>query len=365
MQIDVRISALAHREVERKGRRQEAGQIPNPSIEAESAFNSEGKQTVTLLQPIELGGKRAARIDVSASENSLSEVEDQSTRAEVASGVAQSLARHRQLKTRMSLMEETRGSLENSLRRLRLKAVRTPEEKSAVTIFSLQSTLIETQILSIRRDLKEVRTDLEASIGRKLGEQEQLSSIEKKTWPILANLNNVQTFESRVAVLGTKKAESEWRMQKSQSWPDLAVGPTFERDNAKGEAGWGAKVSLSIPLFHANGGARERTQAEYQRMETLARQTSFREEENLRSLSEQYQELASFLKTSPSQNTIQKSVGESLLLFSRGMIQPAAVIETYRTALETLEAVQEKELTAFRLYWRLQSIAGQVPQEFL
>ena len=47
------------------------------------------------------------------------------------------------------------------------------------------------------------------------------------------------------------------------------------------------------------------------------------------------------------------------------MIQPAAIVESYRSTLETLEAVQEKELIAYQLYWMLRSFSGEVPKEFL
>lgn len=339
--------------------------MPNPFLEAESTFNSNQKQNASLLQPVELGGKRTARINAGKSENAISELEDQFVLTEVAAGIARALARDRQFKIRLDLMEETKLSLHSLMKKLRSKAVRTPEERNAISIFSLQGTLIETQILTARQELKEVQIQLESTIGRKLTNQDLLVSAEVKNWPAPPKVSDSHTFEAKFATLKAQKAASEWHIQKSYSWPSLALGPTFERDGSKGETGWGAKIELSLPIFNINGGAQERTKAEFQRSELLSKQIGFKETENLLASIEQYNELASFLKESPSQASIRKSVAESLQLFGRGMIQPVAVVESYRTAVETLEAVQEKELAAFTLYWRLHSFSGEIPKEFL
>lgn len=364
LQRDIRLSSLDSRKVERDGREAEARQIPNPKAESEFTFNSENRQTASIIQPIEIGGKRSARIKIAEAENKYSIIEDEVTLSEVAADLAVSLVRFRQLNTRAALLQETKSSLDRLTARLRAKAVRTPEERNALTIFSMQSTVLDTQLISIKQELKEVRSELETAIGRKLADSEKLTSSEVKDWPTLDLSKMDQTFDSKLAAASIERAKGELQLQQSLGWPELAIGPAIERQTGS-ETSWGAKVEFVIPIFNTNGGARQRSRAELQRAEALAGRTKFKESANLKTLAEQYDEVANFLKKSPSQTAIKKSVTESLQLFSRAMIQPSAIVESYRSTLETLEAVQEKEITAYRLYWKLRSFSGEVPKEFL
>lgn len=364
LERDVRISSLSARKAEREGRDAEARQIPNPLAESEFTFNDEKRQAASILQPIEIGGKRSARIKIAETENKASAIEDQALLSEVVTDLAVSLVRYRQLNARADLLAETKASLDRLVSRLRSKAVRTPEERNALTIFSMQSTVLDTQLLSIKQELKEVRSELEAAIGRKLADSEKILSTEKKDWPPLDFSKAGETFDSKLAATSIERAQGELDLQESLAWPELAVGPAMERQ-AGSKPSWGAKIEFSIPMFNTNGGAKQRSLAELQRAEALAGRARFKESANIKMLIDQYNDVIKFLKNSPSQFAIKKSVSESLQLFSRAMIQPSAIVESYRSTLETLEAVQEKELTAYRLYWKLQSFSGEVPREFL
>ena len=191
-----------------------------------------------------------------------------------------------------------------------------------------------------------------------------MTSSETKDWPTLDAGKLSETFDSKLVTASLERAQGEVRFQQSLAWPELAIGPAMERQKGS-ETGWGAKVEFVLPIFNTNGGARQRSRAELERAEALAARTKFREAAGLKALVEQYEDVTKFLKNSPAQSSIRKSVTESLQLFSRAMIQPAAIVESYRSTLETLEAVQEKELTAYRLYWKLRSFSGDVPREFL
>lgn len=364
IQKDPRIMALNPKKDEREGRVREAKQIPNPLIEAELGLGSENQQSIAVVQPIEIGGKRSARIKIAEAENLASQVEDELTLSEVAMDLVSALVRYRQLKVQSSFLEEMKSSLTSTIQRLGAKTVRTPEEKNALSIFSMQSSVIETQLLSVKQEFSEIRTELETAIGRKLTERDDLSLPEKKDWPIMDASKFGETFEAKLSRASVEKAVGELDLQESLGWPDVAIGPMMERREGI-ENSWGAKVEISLPIFHLNGGAKQRTRAELQRARLLAGRSSFREAANLKSLLHLYNDTAKFLKTSPSQSEIRKSVTESLQLFKRGMIQPAAIVETYRSSLETLDAVQGKELAAYRLYWRLQSFSGSIPKELL
>lgn len=362
--VDKRISSLSVRKDERSGRKSEAAQIPNPEVESEFTFNSESSQNVSIVQPIEIGGKRSSRIKVANAENKISSIEDESIMAEVATDLAMSLVRYRQIRTRSSLLQEMKKSLRHLTKRLRAKAVRTPEEKTAFTIFLMQNTVLDTQILTLKQELNLVKANLEASIGRELEDSEGLKSRERKNWPSLDSISAKETFKTKLAIASVERVQGKVELQKSLAWPELAIGALMERQ-AGSETSWGAKVEFTIPLLNTNSGARQRSRAELSRAQAIVSQIKFKESSKIKVFAEQYNDVVEFLKKSPSQESLKSSTAKSLKLFSRGMIQPSAIVESYRSTLETLEAIQEKELVAYKLYWMLRSFSGDVPKEFL
>lgn len=360
---DPSLTSLEFRNAEREGRDAEARQISNPIGEADLGFGSEGKQTLSLIQPLQLGGKRSARIQLANSENKSSIIEDQLNSSATATAIALNLVRHRHIEAKRALLAEMRSSLENMTSRLKNKAIRTPEERTASTIFSMQKTVLDTQMLSLTKELSEVKTQLESSIGRKLGSAEILSSKEKKDWPAISPDQMKSSFGSQLAEASIEKSRAEVKVEESNAWPEIAIGPQAER-HSDGETSWGAKLEFTVPIFNLNGGAKQRARAQLSRAEALSALTKIREQAALEQLIEQYKILAEFFKKTPSQMAVVGSISESLKLFSRGLVQPSAIIETYRSTLEALEAIQQKELEIYEAYWIIHSQMGHFPREF-
>jgi len=361
---DKRITSLKFNREEREGRSAKAAQIPNPEVESEFNFDTEKSQNISILQPIQIGGRRSANVQIANAENNRSLIKDQSTIAKVATDISLSLVKHRQLATRISLLEKMKRSLKSLTKRLKQKAVRTPEEKITVTIFSMQNTVLDTQLLSLRQDFNLTKNRLELSIGRKLKEAEKVTSIERKKWPILKENSIKETFSSKLALASLAQAKGEFEYQKSIAWPEVSIGPVMEKQNGS-DASFGAKIEFVLPLFNTNGGGKQLSRAKLSKVRTLINRTKLNESTKIRTYFRQYYNVSKFLKESPSQKSIKKSISESLELFSKGLIQPSAIVESYRSTIETLEAVQEKELIIYQLYWMLQSYSGEIPKEFL
>ncbi|HMN67489.1 MAG TPA: hypothetical protein PKC28_03025 [Bdellovibrionales bacterium] len=351
---------MAAKEKERAGRISEAKQLPNPVGEFEG---TDREISGSIVQPIEIGGKRSARENLGEIENQASLIEDQLELGEVALEIAQALNRFHQLATKMELLEATKRSLANLTSRLRAKAVRTPEERVAVGLFGMQSTLIETRLISVQREQAETRAVLESSIGRKLTSTDQLRFPEKRTWPNLSELKNSESIRLRLKEIAVRRLEGALKVQQSLAWPDLAIGPYFNQDRVAGESSFGAKIEFGLPLWNRNRGAKLRAEGEFERLKVASEQTLMQERLAFEALSESYNTLVRFLNQSASSKSLQQSLKETLDLFSRGMIQPSNVIETYRTAFETLEAVQDAEASAVLQYWTIQIAKGSVPKE--
>ena len=364
LSMDKRVATLKIRKNEREGRKKMAAQFLNPEVESEINFNSEDGQSISIVQPIEIGGKRSSRIKIANAENKISVINDEFLLAEVASSVAMDLVKYRQSKIRYTLLLEMKKSLSHLTKRLKAKVVQSPEEKTAISIFLMQRTVLDTQILALDRKLSLIKASLEASIGRELSSSETLKSKEKKDWPKLDSISKKSTFKTRIALASIEQLQGELALQKSLAWPELAIGPTMER-NGSSETSWGARIEFTIPLSNTNSGGRQQSQAKLSTAKVIASQTQLYESSKIKIYVKQYNDVTNFLKSSPTQESLKGSITESLSYLSRGMVQPSAIIESYRSTLETLEAIQEKELVAYNLYWMLNAFSGEVPKEFL
>lgn len=362
LEADPRIRALSFREMERSGTISEASQFPNPVGELEGT-----KQEVSgsIVQPFEIGGKRSARHGLGEIRNETSRIEDQIEVGEIALEIAQNLNRLHQLNEKLELLEDTKRSLLSLTSRLRAKAVRTPEERTAVGLFAMQNTVIEARLISARHEQAKSKVRMEAAIGRKLTQKDRLDLPERRLWPNVDEINKTAALSIRLNQLNVQRLEGELKVQRSLAWPDLALGPYFKQDRLRGESSVGAKVVVGLPIWNRNNGAKQRAEAEFNRAKIASEHVISRESFDLETMLESYRSLVRFLEQSASSRSLQRSVKETLDLFSRGMVQPSNVIETYRTAFEAMEAIQDAESSALEQYWTLQIALGKIPREML
>lgn len=360
LQSDSRIKSLVTRAKIRSGREAEAEQIPNPKAEVEGTSE---ELSASIVQPIELGGKRSARAALSQAENDSSLIEEKVEFGEIALDIAQNILRLTQLNTKLNLLNATKKSISNLGARLRAKAVRSPEESTALGLFKMQGTLIETRVLNLMREQSEARLELEASLGAKLIEPEKLELKESRKWPAINLSDSKPALSLRLREFAVKRLEAEARLQRSAAWPELALGPYFSRDQSTNESSVGAKIEFGLPLWNRNRGAIQRADAQTEGAKIGSERALARDKLSLEATVEAYKKLVTFLEQNSSPQALQKSVAESLQLFGRGLIQPSNVIETYRTAFETMEAVQQAEFAAISYYWIVQTARDEVPKE--
>ncbi|MBY0316290.1 MAG: TolC family protein [Bdellovibrionales bacterium] len=357
---DPRIRSLLAREKARTGRDKEARQIPNPVGEFEG---SSGEVGVSIVQPIEIGGKRSARIKLSGVENEISLLEEKLEFGEIALTIIQNITRLSQTNTKLKLLEDTRKSLINLSTKLKAKAVRSPQDRTALNIFQMQSTLIEARLINLRREQAQATRLIEASFDGKFGDLSKVTAPEVKKWPSLEGLQPSSGLNVRLRELAIKRFEAKAKVQKSAAWPDVAIGPLYFKDESSANGAIGLKLGFGLPLWNRNQGAVLQSEAELEETRLSSGYALAQARFSIEVFIDSYKNLVTFLSQTSSSPSLQKSVKETLQLFSRGMVEPSNVIETYRTAYETMEAVQEAEYSAITYYWMIQTALGEIPKE--
>lgn len=253
--------AAAQREIGiAQGDRQQAGLIPNPELswEAEDTRRNSRTTTVMINQPIELGGKRGARIDVASRAQDAAGIELERKRNVLRADVIQAFYSSSTAQQRLLL---SRQSLELAERGLRVAQGRIKSGKSS----PVEGTRAEVQLSEVRLELRRAERD-EASAYQRLAQVmgaplPAFVSVgdPSRSMPTVPDssllLNRIgETAELRLAKLQIDQREASLGLEKAQRIPDLTVSIGSQYDERERERVNVVGLSMPIPLFNRNQG---------------------------------------------------------------------------------------------------------------
>ncbi|MBB2496473.1 TolC family protein [Aquipseudomonas ullengensis] len=241
------------------GERQQAGLLPNPELswEVEDTRSDTRTTTTQITQPIELGGKRGARIEQAEKGQSAASVELERSQNALRADVILSFYDNLQAEMRVALAEQSLVLAERGVQGAegRVKAGKvSPVE---LTRAQVQLSEVRLELRRAQRDQASAHSRLQAVIG---GGSAEISVVGDATSipepPTVSQLWSAlgATAEMRLARLSVEQQEASFELEKTQRIPDLNVslGSQYsaedrERVNVVG-------LSMPIPLFNRNQG---------------------------------------------------------------------------------------------------------------
>lgn len=358
------LKALSFRDEENTARMTAAGQFPNPEIELKSLVSGDKETEIDILQPLEIGGRRSARKERANAESSLATARDTARLGEIAFQAAEDLTRLRQLEQGLALVSDAKAALTNIVKRLQAKRSLTPEDRTILSLFRLyESTLLQKIRLQESERDSLVRT-IESASGISLSGIKWQTEPRRLKWPALSRASESKLLDERTASAEFDIANAESRAAVGGAWPELSVGPSFKRSE-EGRDGWGVKMNLSFPLWNFNGGARALSRSQAQQAEANVQAVRVMGRSSVASLQGVFEKAVVALETAPKPGSLNKLISESERQFARGLIQPNALVEIYRSSLESLEVTDETELRALRAYFQHETALGNIPKELL
>lgn len=358
------MQAVRFRDEEVKALSNKAKQIPNPELDAGLEFTGEKKTEVSLLQPIELGGKRGARLERAQAEISLLSAKDLENRIEASNSALGLLIRIRQLKSESELVKDSLSILERVNQRLRSRPALSPEQKTALRLFSTFEKTLRFRQLNIENDFQKTSGFIEAALGRPIAKADRIAVGSFRKWPALdTSIANGQTASFRVSLAELKLAESELSAAQSESWPDFRIGPSMEKQPDQSETSWGVKLGVTLPLWNLNGAGRDLAKARLKSAESAIEATKRQHTSQFDVLQKQYAALTRVLAGTESVSEIVSSVKDSERLFERALISPASLIETYRSTFELIEEIHRNEIQAMLIWSTAENLKGTFPKE--
>ena len=274
-----------------QGERTQAGLLPNPELswDVEDTRSDTRTTTVQLTQPIELGGKRGARIELAERGIDAASVKVEQAHNALRAEVIQAFYGTLLAKLRVDLAAESLALAERgvSIAEGRVRA------GGASPIEANRASVLRSEVrLELKRATAEwesSRVRLKAAMGTGASVEAVLPVGEASSVPTAPALPALlrglaATPDMRLAELAIAQQEASFGLEKAQRIPDvnLSVGSQYsaadrERVNVLG-------ISMPLPLFNRNQGnvyaaarradqARDARNATLLRMQTTVQQT--------------------------------------------------------------------------------------------
>jgi cobalt-zinc-cadmium efflux system outer membrane protein len=254
------LHAAAHEVAATEAVAEQAGRLPNPELQ----YLREGQQagtsttTVQINQPIELGGKRQARVAsaqgaVGLARNELA-ARRQDVRADVIAGFYEVVVAQRRQELAIALTELGRRSVEVASKRVAAGKISPIDETRA----RLAAADASTELNQAAAALAIARTRLGALIGRPAdtivhAEQADRLPAPRPLEALLAQARDGTAIRRARGQLAAQEAQA--KVERAARMPDLVLSVGTQRDDQLGKRQAVLGLSVPLPLFNRNEGA--------------------------------------------------------------------------------------------------------------
>ncbi|MDH5581453.1 MAG: TolC family protein [Bdellovibrionales bacterium] len=347
---------------------EQAGQRPNPELEAESTTSdtSEGKiskTSVSIEHVFELGGKRDARINVAQTEFEASKAALKMQDEDILIDVVKKLYRLRQVFELIPLHEESFETLNRIFLAKKKRRNLSPEEQVEKESLELVLNHHKLEIDELVYEKTYLKRHLSFFAGKKcdvsIDDLPMTLNFDKKLFKI-SNVNDYSKLKA--AKLGVDFAKSKLELEKAMSYPNLSIGPVYEYEKSDSEKNHAVGISLTmdLPILSSNSGGKNRAAKEVivasRTYKSIEREMAL----DLESWVQKFNRLKKSLKRVTSKKRLDKKHHKIDALFKRGVISTALVIEAHRQLMEFTVSRFKFELGAVEALWNIYKLNGSI-----
>ncbi len=350
---------------------EKASQSPNPELNINSSFGDsiEGDvytTSLSLQHVLELGGKQSARMKVAEksikARKSFSGLEDQRSLIDA----VLKLHRLRQVHELIPLYKESLNAFNKILKTLKRRRSLSPEQEVESETLALASNDYKLKISQLNSEKDNLEKHLSYYMGKKCTlPMEVLPSsvdLEKK-------FQKGQTIEKDKKVNAAKNllelAKATLDLEKSNSYPNLKIGPTYEYEkvNIRGSTRMGLSLTIDLPLFNINSGGRAKAVRDIVSAEVNLKNSQIESSLDLEAWILKYNEFKFSLKTIANKNDLERKHRKIENLFKRGIISTSLVIESHRQLIEFSNTRFEFEQGATEALWNIYKMTGKIKDQ--
>lgn len=349
-----------------------ARQRPNPELDAEAVSNSEEDEPslsaqASYLHTFELGGKRRRRQDRAKAQKDALLARTQKTRDEVALTTVLNLYRLRHLQTEFHAVEEAQHTFGTIIGQYKGRRQLSPEQQVGLNVFLLAQsdyTLRKSRLLQEQRALKQY---FDLATGADFETVLKSLPAPKAAWPDLPTAPVLAGALRQEAQADLALAQADMALANSDARPDLKLGPVAGMESGRGRENkiLGGALSLPLPLYQRNQGARALAGNDLRRAEVNLAQRDRELSAQWRTWLDIYQNAVAALRDMPTLIQMEKKHQGMESLFERGLVESALVIEAHRQMTDFTESLNTQELRALEALWSLYTLQGRATEEKL
>lgn len=348
---------------------QNSNEWQNPEFEASylgAGGDIEGAREISLSlsQPIELGGKRAARLNLRQFEARLLELGGQEQRLvmlQTTLKMIQSLERNQRL---LALYDESITSFKQIAKRINALPAMSPEKQIEKEALELAIADYGLKALALKHEIDFSGIQLEALLLKKCRFSAALLnefySEEEKLLAGKLELEQSYELTTLKSVVEVQKARTQ--VEQAQLFPNLKIGPQIEmlKEGNLNDERFGFNLSFDFPLWNRNQRLIESATLtqDYENQKQDYRRQQMNLE--LEFLINKYASLKKALKSKAYGTDIEEKHQNAERLFRRGVISSGLIIEVHRQMIELATSRQETQLEAFDTLWRALAHAGKL-----
>jgi cobalt-zinc-cadmium efflux system outer membrane protein len=322
-----------------------AGLRPNPTVTTEvenvvgtGAYRGlEGADTtVTFAVPLELGGKRSARIAVADAEISQSRLRTQVAYADLRLAVTRAyinvIATERRLAIAESQIEITTENLRVARDRVMVGANSPIDEQRA----NLQHVDAQTELAQARVAAAEARRVLERFLGRPLVERLDTAWFDQvEQYGPDAPISAEGTLAHALAQANMATADARVRLARSQRIPDLTLSAGTRRLSGTNDQAMVFSVSVPLPVFNSGRAGVDQAIAQRSQADAQRRTVLFDAEQSISAVRAERDRAAAAVRASvPALEAALEAARIARIGYGEGKFDQMVLLDAERTLLE-------------------------------
>ncbi|QDK38766.1 TolC family protein [Bdellovibrio sp. NC01] len=343
-------------------------QLRNPELGVQSITGSVNSETrtetdVSLAFPVELGGKRAARKEVSEAELSRAQSALLLQKQTVRKMTLLKLLRLRQITSELELIDESSQTFTKLVKQYESRPALSPEQQVTLTVFRIARGEYSFKRMEYDEELTSLEAYFKIATGLPLEKIKQVLPPKITKWPIVRashdDLAKSPLLASHLA--DVQSAQGELNQAKGESWPTMMIGPSakFTSEGGQDLQQWGANLSMPIPVFNVNGAGRTAAavglKAAEQKRDLQLQQLEAQRE----GLRKSYAKAIEVFALTPNESSLSDKHKKIEGLFMKGVVSSPLIIEAHRSLVDFEKLRNERELHAVETYLDIQMIDGE------
>lgn len=345
-----------------------ASQWNNPelgvdSLSGTSQADKKTETDVSLSFPLELGGKRSARKSMAEADLVKATKELQLQRAEVRKKVLLKLNRLRQIFAELELVKESQETFSKLVKQYQGRPALSPEQEVSLTVFKMAKGEYNFKKIEYEEELYDLASYFKVVTGLELDQVKRVLPSEVRRWPSLKEASNERNPTSWQGIYDATvdAAQGDLDKAKGDAWPTLMLGPSakFTQEASGDSQMWGLNLSMSLPVFNLNGGAKGAAAANLQAARIKREQGLEQISQRRKLLESLYRVIVDTLAENPSGHELEQRHRKIESQFMRGLVSSSLVIEVHRSLVDFEKSRNVQEMKALETYLEIQVLDGQ------